>query len=496
LNRTTAGIYLDTLVNSRGCDSLVTMNLTIKTTSSFSYNQEICVGDSILFNGGYRKVSGTFLDTLVNSQVCDSFITLNLVVRNPSFYSFSLSQCKNNPYFFNGSFRNISGIYRDTLTNQYGCDSFITLNYTSRDTSSYSFSAEVCQGGSYLFGSILRTVSGTYKFTTLNTNGCDSVVTLNLTVYPTYSRTIDTSVCIGNSVFFKGGFISLPGTYTDSLKSIYNCDSLIILKLNYSPPSSKTLYRKFCHNSGVWFNGIFQTKSGTYTDTLVNAKGCDSFLTMVLFKDTVYVKNIFDSICAYDSFNFNGKFLKLAGVYTDTLKNAGGCDSIITLNLVKFSPSTITLSKYIANVLITQIGFLSYRWFWNNTFLPNEKRYYAEVNKSGNYKVIALDSNKCFASTNDYNFITSRISNLNNEHLVLFPIPVKDKLTIEFINRSKPISGRIVIYNLEGRAILEKIFTQNMNPLEIMVDQLPNGNYILECGIDTETIHKKISIER
>jgi hypothetical protein len=170
---------------------------------------------------------------------------------------------------------------------------------------------------------------------------------------------------------------------------------------------------------------------------------------MVLFKDTVYVKNIFDSICAYDSFNFNGKFLKLAGVYTDTLKNAGGCDSIITLNLVKFSPSTITLSKYIANVLITQIGFLSYRWFWNNTFLPNEKRYYAEVNKSGNYKVIALDSNKCFASTNDYNFITSRISNLNNEHLVLFPIPVKDKLTIEFINRSKPISGRIVIYNLE-----------------------------------------------
>ncbi len=496
LNCTTAGTYLDTLVNSRGCDSFLTLNLTVNTTSSYSYNQEICLGDSILFNGFFRKLSGTFLDTLINSQGCDSFITLNLVVRNPSFYSFSLSQCKNNPYFFNGSFRNISGIYRDTLTNQYGCDSFITLNYTSRDTSSFSFSASICQGGAYLFGSILRTVSGIYKFTTLNTNGCDSVVTLNLTVYPTYFRTIDTSVCIGNSVYFKGGFISLPGTYTDSLKSINNCDSLIILKLRYSPPSSATLYKKFCHNSGVWFNGIFQTQSGTYNDTLVNTKGCDSFLTMVLFRDTVYVKNISDSICAYDSFNFNGKFLKVAGVYTNTLKNAGGCDSIITLNLVKFSPSTITLSKYIANVLTTQTGFLSYQWYWNNALLPNEKRYYAEVNKTGNYKVIALDSNKCFASSHEYNFVTSRISNFHNEHLVLFPIPVKDKLNIKFINRSKPISGRIVIYNLEGRAILEKIFIQSTNPVEIMIEELPNGNYILECGIDAETIYEKISIER
>jgi methenyltetrahydromethanopterin cyclohydrolase len=44
--------------------------------------------------------------------------------------------------------------------------------------------------------------------------------------------------------------------------------------------------------------------------------------------------------------------------------------------------------------------------------------------------------------------------------------------------------------------MLEKIFIQSTNPLEIMVEQLPNGNYILECGIDAETIYEKISIER
>jgi hypothetical protein len=211
MNRTTAGFYLDTLVNSKGCDSFVTLNLTVKNTSTYSYNQEICLNDSILFNGIYRKLTGSYLDTMVNSQGCDSFITLNLVVRNPSFYSFSSSQCKNNPYFFNGFFLNTTGTYKDTLTNQYGCDSFITLNYTSRDTTSYSFSASICQGGSYMFASIPRTASGIYKFTTVNANGCDSFVTLNLTLFilliPKQLILVSAMVIL---YFSKAIFITIP----------------------------------------------------------------------------------------------------------------------------------------------------------------------------------------------------------------------------------------------------------------------------------------------
>lgn len=496
LPRTTSGTYLDTLINSQGCDSFLTLNLSVNSISTNLLNREICLGDSLLFNGVYRKTTGFYRDTLVNSNNCDSFLNLSLVVRNPSFYNFSESRCKNNPYFFNGKYLAASGIYRDTLQNQFGCDSFITLSYTSRDTSSSSFSVSICQGDNYIFDGLPRSVGGVYKLTTLNSAGCDSFVTLYLTVHPTYIKIIDTSICNGNSVFFKGNFLTSPGIYADTFKTIKNCDSIIILRLKNFPPSSHTIYRKFCANSGVWFNGVYRTQNGTYTDTLVNSKGCDSFLTMVLFIDTVHQTILNRSICNYDSFNFNGKFLKTAGIYIDTLKNNGGCDSAVTLNLIVNAPKPITLSKYNSFVLISEIGFRTYSWYLNKVLLPKEKRHYLEVNATGSYLVVGIDSNYCSSKSNEFYMESSGIDNLGNESILVYPVPIKDKTYIQFPASNKNSNATISIYNIDGSNVYSKTHSTQENLLELDLTFLSNGNYILLIVNNKNAYRKTITISR
>ena len=492
--RAASGVYLDTLVNAKGCDSFVTLNLFVNTTSSFFYSQEICLGDSVLFNGLYRKFSGIYKDTLTNAKGCDSFLTLNLTVRNPSFYGFNLSQCKNNPYFFNNQFLTSSGIYKDTLSNQYGCDSIITLNFTAKDISSYSFAAIICQGNSIVFKGSPRSSSGIYKDTVLNAQGCDSFVTLNLTVYPHYTKIMDTSICNGSSIFFKGNFRTIPGIYYDSLKTVNNCDSIIILKLNNYPPSTNTIYKKFCKNGGVWFNGSYITNSGSYKDTLTNSKGCDSFLTIVLYKDTSHNTSMTRSICSYDSFYFGSKYLKTLGNYIDTLKNAGGCDSIVNLTLVVHTPRPITLSKYNASVLVSEIGFKSYNWYLNHNLLAKENLHYLEVNTTGSYKVIAIDSNSCQSISSEYAFISSSVSNDRNTDVQVFPSPVKDKLNI--VLKTELIRPfELQIRNLEGKIVLTKKIIPNNQNISVDINPSLSGIYLIELLWPDHSLILKTPIE-
>jgi hypothetical protein len=108
----TTGIYKDTLTNAQGCDSFLYLNLLVKDTSSSKQIYDtICSNQSKLFNGINRTTTGIYKDTLTNSQGCDSFLYLNLFVKPISNYSFNASICNNNPYNFNGQNLTVAGTY-------------------------------------------------------------------------------------------------------------------------------------------------------------------------------------------------------------------------------------------------------------------------------------------------------------------------------------------------------------------------------------------------
>ena len=66
------------LTNLAGCDSLVTLDLTLNSSTYSEINET--VSDSYTLNGTTYESSGTYTQTLSNVYGCDSIITLNLVV--------------------------------------------------------------------------------------------------------------------------------------------------------------------------------------------------------------------------------------------------------------------------------------------------------------------------------------------------------------------------------------------------------------------------------
>src|SRR5688500_2672185 len=77
----------EVLVNSLGCDSIVTVFLLFNNTSTGSETYIGCTGDgySVTVNGTiYNETNPTGIDTLVNSLGCDSIVTITLQFNNTS----------------------------------------------------------------------------------------------------------------------------------------------------------------------------------------------------------------------------------------------------------------------------------------------------------------------------------------------------------------------------------------------------------------------------
>jgi hypothetical protein len=126
---TSSGTYMDTIQGAPGCGNIpITVNLTIKNGTSDSITATACPS-YLSPSGNYVwTTSGIYTDTLVNSQGCDSIITIDLSVSNSSFGFFTTTSCDS---FVSPSGNYIwtnSGIYLDTISNSLGCDSIITIN--------------------------------------------------------------------------------------------------------------------------------------------------------------------------------------------------------------------------------------------------------------------------------------------------------------------------------------------------------------------------------
>jgi uncharacterized protein (TIGR02145 family) len=154
------------------------------TNSSVSYNlqTQICQGQSFTLNGQTYNFStgGNYQIILPGSgNVCDTLIYLNLSFLSTQ-SSITATTCSNHPYNFGGRNLNVSGVYRDTLINALGCDSIVTLTLTVNPSYQNSISVVQCAGTPYLFGGQFLNASGTYNQTFTSMVGCDSVVQLNL----------------------------------------------------------------------------------------------------------------------------------------------------------------------------------------------------------------------------------------------------------------------------------------------------------------------------
>jgi gliding motility-associated-like protein len=228
-----SGLYRDTLVNSKGCDSFIFYSLFVKDTSKFDSFYTICKNQSVVFNGVSLNTSGVYRDTLVNAVGCDSFLVLNLIVNEATKKDSFLTICKNKnyPVIFNGQILNTTGVYQDTFVNSKGCDSFLYLILTVNDVTMYDTFLTICKSYPVIFNGVSRNVPGIYKDTLVNSQGCDSFVYLHLTVIDTTRKDSFLTIFNNNPIVFDGQTLNKSGIYRDTLVNSNGCDSFLVLNL-------------------------------------------------------------------------------------------------------------------------------------------------------------------------------------------------------------------------------------------------------------------------
>ncbi len=371
-----AGTYPVTLSSIHGCDSVISTVLSIRPTYSITQNAHICQGDSYtLPNGQSATTSGSYVVTLPTVTGCDSTITTNLVVYPEYSSNVNASVCQGTNYTLpNGTIVTTAGTYPVTLSTVNGCDSIITTVLVVKPTYSSTVNASICQGGSYILPNN-QTVStaGTYPVTLQTVGNCDSVITTNLTVKPTYSISRNAAICQGASYTLpNGSVVSTGGVYPTLLQTTGGCDSLITTTLTVNPTYSVSRSASICQGSSfVLPNGQSVSTAGVYPVTLSSISNCDSVVTTTLTINPTYSLSRNAVICQGASFVLpNGQSVTTSGTYPVTLQTVDNCDSVITTTLVVKPTYAI-----IRNESICQ---------GENLVLPNGQI----VNSAGSYPVV------------------------------------------------------------------------------------------------------------
>ena len=437
--RTQAGDYLDTLETWDICDSFITMKLTVSRRDTTHLFDTFCQGTSKTWNGNQLTTSGVYLDTLINIEHCDSFLTYHLTVRPLDTTFLYDTSCGNTPRVWNGIDLTASGTYLDTLSNQYGCDSFLFYHYIPKPIHHSTDTAKICRGTTY-HG---HTTSGTYSDTLRSAFGCDSVVSLYLTVLDTSSTAWTASICSGSYYLFQG----------DTLRS-----------------------------------------AGHYRDTLKNRNGCDSFLTLTLLMKSSASKIIFDTLCPEKTYKFGIKILSKSGIYRDSLKAKNGCDSIVTLHLFVRPKQQLKLIDTNYRLIATS-GFTQYRWYRNGQLLTLPNLNLCPATTSGIYKVEVTEKNGCRYFSDSMVIERSSIATMTDgDFFDVFPNPTREHLYIQ-IGSHLDEEFSITIYTIEGKKINAPLHRITSSLYFISTTGLSSGDYLIELKTGKKIVTKKWMVE-
>jgi len=175
------------------------------------------------------------------------------------------------------------------------CNYPTSNNTTQTSCDSYTWSVD---GTTY-------TTSGTYTYLTTNAAGCDSVVTLDLTV--NYSTTsTDNQVACG-SYTWDGAAYTASGAYTNTYTNVAGCDSVHTLGLTILPIPISNIYQNNSNlsvipNSGLgpytymWSTmettqSITPASFGTYWAFITAQNGCNSDTLFYNYTSTAISEN-------------------------------------------------------------------------------------------------------------------------------------------------------------------------------------------------------------
>ena len=422
--------------------------------------------------------TGQYKRKLESYNDCDSVVILDVNVLPRIEESVMQTICKGQMITWNGKEYNRSGVYTETLTSQVtGCDSIVTLVLTVNDSIRHTEYAYICHGESYDFGGTIITKTGEYRNAFKTADGCDSVVILKVTVLPDYTNIVINDVIAEGEVYNKNGFVGLtkPGSYNLPMKSeIGGCDSIVTLNLVVGNATDYQEVR-ICYGATYQFGDETIDKSGQYMHTF----GEDSVVLLNAIVLPDYRQTIDTVICKGEVYNANGFENKTeSGIYKLELTSVDGCDSTITLNLKVINGDTTYVEKRI-----------------KQDELPYEYMdlYYGEATEPGTYvETIVTEAKNCkdvIIHTLIVD-VADAIDNVNTTDLTLIPNPVKANNTL-YVEADFSSSERkdmlIEVFNAVG----QRVFVDTPVTESIQITGLnESGVYVVRVITGTGAVYQ------
>ena len=220
------------LTNSAGCDSIVTLDLTINKSTTYTDIQTACDSYRWIDGNTYYENNNTASYSLMSNSGCDSLVTLDLTILNSTYGVDIQTACDFYEWIDGNTYHESNNTATFTLTNSLGCDSIVTLNLTILN-STYGVDVQTaCDSYEWIDGNTYYQSNNTATYTLTNSMGCDSIVTLNLTILNStsivdYQKTCDPYTWIDGNTYYQSN-----NTATHVLTNANGCDSIVTLNLN------------------------------------------------------------------------------------------------------------------------------------------------------------------------------------------------------------------------------------------------------------------------
>ena len=230
--------YLDGAA-ANGCDSVIMVNLTFVPSPSSMLDTTICTGDFIVVNGTrYDATNRTGQEIIALNPFCDSIVNVNLNFFPENRVTLNNTLCEGDQIVVNGNIYNQSRPSgTEILQAANGCDSTVVISLSFHPVQNTNLNNTLCFGETLTVGASTFSAanpSGTVNLST--TNGCDSIVNVNLHFLQDLTNMVADTLC-ANEQLTIGAEIFNRNRPSGSviLTSANGCDSTINVNLNFRP---------------------------------------------------------------------------------------------------------------------------------------------------------------------------------------------------------------------------------------------------------------------
>jgi len=270
-----------------------------------------------------------------------------------------------------------------------------------------------------------------------------------------------------------GAVYTTSGIKTAVIPNAAGCDSTITIDLTINNSTTSSITETAC-DSYTAPDGAVYTTSGIKTAVIPNAAGCDSTITIDLTINNSTTSSITETAC--DSYTApDGAVYTTSGIKTAVIPNAAGCDSTITIDL---TINIVDVSLTVNDPLITaNANGAIYQWLdCDNAFaiIPGatSQNYTAPAN--GNYAVM-ITQGMCTDTSACVEITTVGIITINTNGISIYPNPVPNELSIEIIDNKEKID--LVIFNSIGQVVFKGDFIEKTT---VQTSNFAPGVYLIK----------------